>query len=336
VLASRRQKLLVGGVMLTLSTALVVVLVSMGNRPVGRGFVLHVDFDNVDNLKEGAEVRISALEVGRVLAVRHGVSVGAGEPAPLAQVRVDVWLRRDMAHLVRRSSVFYVNAKGVFGERYLEVGPAERPAPTVAAGAILRGVDAPKLDRLLQFGHDNLRAVAALARELAPDIRELARSSRRVRRTLERDLPPEKVRRVLESLRSAAREAEALEDTIRLATLDGRLARSALRAADRATTRTRRGLETLPEKLPVPEEMPLSEWRDQVSRAVKKLKAAADRADRLRTRGRALLAMVRKGRGTIGRILADPELVDEIKATHKLLKQTPWRTLGRPKRRPRR
>ena len=333
MLTSRRLQLAVGGVMLLLSTALVVGLVALGNRPLGRGFVAHVDFDYVDALQEGAEVRISALRVGRVLDLRPGVNVTAGEPPLRGSVRVDVWLRRDLAHLIRRSSVFYVNSKGVIGERYLEVGPppdASASAPALARGDVVRGVDFPKLDRMLQFGFENLRAMVALAAELRPEIHALGRGTARLRERLRQDLPESRVDALLARLDAALNDARGLQAELERA--GGlALARRAGSAVVRAVERTRAGLGSLP-PVGLPEEIPPA-WGEELGRAMSRLQAALARARDVGDRARRLLALVRGGKGTVGRILADPELADEIKETHRILKNNPWKALGRPPRR---
>lgn len=330
MLTSRRLQLAVGGV---ISTSLVVGLVALGNRPLGRGFVAHVDFDYVDALQEGADVRISALRVGRVLSVRHGVNVTAGEPPLAGSVRVDVWLHRDLAHLVRKSSVFYVNSKGVIGERYLEVGPppgASAPVPALAQGDVVRGVDFPKLDRMLQFGFENLRAMIGLAAELRPEIHALGRGTARLRERLRQDLPDSRLDALLGNLDATLDDARALQ--VELERAGGlALARRAGSAVLRAVDRSRAGLVSL-RPVHLPGEIPV-EWGEELGKAVGRLAAALEQARNVGDRARRLLALVRGGKGTVGRILADPELADEIKETHRILKNNPWKALGRPPRR---
>ena len=69
MLVGQRLQLAVGALVLVLTVTLVVGLVAMGHRPLGRGFVMHVDFSYLENLNEGAEVRICALSVGRAGAL---------------------------------------------------------------------------------------------------------------------------------------------------------------------------------------------------------------------------------------------------------------------------
>jgi hypothetical protein len=328
----RKVRLILGAAVLFVAATLVVGLVAMGNRPLARGHVVHVDFAHVDNLQEGAEVRISALVVGRVLAVRHGASRAGNEPPPLAAARVDLWIDRGMAHLLRENSIYYVNAKGVVGERYLEVGPPPRgraPAGQLRPGAAIRGVDSPKLDRLLQFGHDNLRAMALLARELRPEIRGLSAAMDRISVTMDRHAPPARVRRALDDLGRLVGELQDLRRELPPAPETRRTLAAVERAAQLTLDRfgpLRQRLDAL--ELP---ELP-QRWRDQLREGLGKLEAAATRGQAVAGLLRSLKRRVDAGQGTVGRLRADPQIIDEIKETHRILKETPWRAVVKPKR----
>lgn len=334
---TRRQKLAVGLALELILVALVVAIVALGNRSWSRGFVIFVDFDRLDNLKEGAEVRISGQAVGRVLAIESGRA--AGEPPLRAALRLRLWLERDRAGLVRRSSVFYLSAKGVIGERTVEVGPSPgEPLAAVVAGEVHRGVDPPMIDRLIQKGYANLRATLAIMRELRPDLRELGAVIGSVRARLEGIGPPERLRRLRASLESAVAEAGRLLAALRAASEDGRAPRGILRdlgaigerreafarAGENADALARRGEELAA--------LLSAEERARLTRSLERLREAGAHAAELAALAERLLARVRQGRGTIGRLLTDVEMSDEIKDAHRVLKESPWRALAKPPR----
>jgi phospholipid/cholesterol/gamma-HCH transport system substrate-binding protein len=330
--ADRRLRLVVGSVMLLSLCGLVFGLVALGDRTITGGYVLHVDFARVDNLKEGAEVRISALCVGRVLAIRQGVV--PGEPALRAPIRVDLWIEQETGHLVRKDSVFYINAAGVVGERYIEVGPPPgAPGPPAAAGQAFRGVDAPLLDRILQHGYEQLQAIAALTRELGPEIRALSAASDGLQSHLPGDLQPERLARTQGDLVALGVLASDLRDHFRAG-----LTRRTLARVQQLDRRLEGRLEPLiarikaiSRRLEPLQELLDAEQRERLSAAMGKLRSSFGEAQRLAAGLRLLTKRVEQGRGTVGRLIADPELVDEIKETHRILKESPWRTLARPR-----
>ena len=69
----RRLQLRLGSAMMALLVLLVVGLTALGDRTLSRGYQVHADFADVQNLKEGAKVRVSGALIGRVLAVRRGL-----------------------------------------------------------------------------------------------------------------------------------------------------------------------------------------------------------------------------------------------------------------------
>jgi len=86
------------------------------------------------------------------------------------------------------------------------------------------------------------------------------------------------------------------------------------------------------------------EARDRAERSLDRLREAAARWEQALAALQKLRARVESGRGTLGRMLADEEIADEIKEAHRLLKESPWRVLrrapenraprGAPRRRP--
>ena len=61
--------------------------------------------------------------------------------------------------LVRQDSRFYVNIAGIIGERYVEIVPGNADSPELADGAIVRGVDPPRIDQLLSQGYGVFRKI---------------------------------------------------------------------------------------------------------------------------------------------------------------------------------
>ena len=71
---------------------------------------------------------------------------------------------------------WFENSKGIFGERYLEIGPPPDGAAwerAVADGDSIRGIDPPRLDRLAAMSVRNLTTWKMLTADLAPEWRAL-------------------------------------------------------------------------------------------------------------------------------------------------------------------
>jgi ABC-type transporter Mla subunit MlaD len=289
--------LLVGAAMLLLCAVLVATLLLLGGRTLARGDVLHVSFGRIGSLKEGAEVRISGLRIGRVLAVRHVPSAGGAG----GKVLLDLWIERDHARLVRRNSVLYIGARGAIGEMHLEVGfPRGEPGPPAREGDLLEGEDPPQLDRMIQYGYENLGMTLALARELSPELRALGAAIDRFAAHLEGIAPPERLRDL--AARGAARARGG-----------------AVRARVEAIAAWMSEIGEL-----------VSSSSERAAAAGERLRGSVRDAAEIVGGLEALRDLVLDGRGSLGRMIADPKLVDEVKEAHRLLKEAPWRVLSRP------
>jgi ABC-type transporter Mla subunit MlaD len=338
MIRSRKLQLAVGFVMELLFLGLIVGLVLLGNRTLTRGFTILVDFDRVENLKEGALVRISAQPIGRVLSIRQ--SVRPGELPLQARLRADLWIEKRMSHFVRQNSVFYVNAKAVVGERYLEVGPFQGdPRPAVQGGELFRGIDAPLTDRLLQLGYRNVRETMSVVHALAPDLDELTTALGQLRKHLQETTSWDQVTRVYSGADRLVSEATALWSDLEAGTDRLRLVRRvatevsavAERKGDRLAVLERR-LENLSQSLEGIYELFSPKERARVQRSLGDLGRSADQVAAMAAAVRGLVELVESGRGTIGHFLFDPELTDEVKEAHRLLKESPWRALAKPPR----
>lgn len=86
---------------------------SRSNIAAPDGYTLYARFDNVDGLEIGADVRVSGIRVGKVIAAELDLDTYR------ARVAFDV--RRDVA-LPRDSSAAIVSS-GLFGSKYLAITP---------------------------------------------------------------------------------------------------------------------------------------------------------------------------------------------------------------------
>jgi len=335
---TRKLTLLTGLALELLLAGVVVTIIALGNRTLARGFVVYADFDRVDALKEGAHVRLSGMVIGRVLAIRQGV--GPGEPRALARNRVNLWLLQAHAHHVRQSSLIYINSNGPIGERYVEIGPSPgEPLPAAPAGHLFRGADAPQMDRLIQNSYDSIHAFLAAARELGPDVTDLILAGDEVRALLAEVAPGDRLPRVQASAKVALEEARGLVATLRAGTDDlkaplrllGKLGALGERDGERLRALSAR-LDTLQENLaPLLEALGPAE-QAQATSALAKLRHAFGDGQEAFALVTALLGRLEKGRGTLGRLMTDPTLNDEVKEVHRILKEGPWRAIAKPPR----
>lgn len=136
------------------------------SNPFSRTHQFYVTYNFAGGIDVGSPVRVSGIKVGRVEKIEFfqpfdaKARVGLKEPgsAPeevsedgklVAPVRLKVSIRKDAAVGVREDSRFYINIAGLIGERYLEITPGTRKAKELGSGAVVAGIDPPRIDQLI-------------------------------------------------------------------------------------------------------------------------------------------------------------------------------------------
>jgi phospholipid/cholesterol/gamma-HCH transport system substrate-binding protein len=112
----------------------------------------YVLYNFAGGIEVGSPVRVSGVKVGKVSKIEF-----LPETAETNQDRVTLKLTIDVSNKavpsVRQDSRFYVNMAGIIGEKYIEISPGSSNSPVVQNGAVLRGVDPPRIDQLLSQGY---------------------------------------------------------------------------------------------------------------------------------------------------------------------------------------
>ncbi len=117
----------------------------LGGIRFGRGseYTLTVDFDSADSLDRGASVRVAGVEVGKVREI------------DLRNNRAHLVLRINHGVRIGRDFTAALTAKGLLGEKYLELIPGSPNAPPLKNGeAITRTATYVDMDKLMTTLND--------------------------------------------------------------------------------------------------------------------------------------------------------------------------------------
>jgi phospholipid/cholesterol/gamma-HCH transport system substrate-binding protein len=346
--ADPRLTLRVGaGMMVVLVIAIVYLLFLRDRLFLGPSVNVRVYFHHVGPLKEGAEVIVAGRTVGKITSIRlvpreglrdGHVLAGAGGVEAIARIYDG---RR---HMVPVNGDFFVSSRGIFSERYLEVGPpldgAEPGAPAFDGMEVL-ATDPPTMDRVWQDAWDNLQIAKVFMAEVGPEARSLFAVIDELGATITDIEPgPGEYDRLRASVDRAVTEARTMYLALEVggatpADIRGLMARARI-ALDQmgATTRTLRV--RLAEI-----DGDFSRMRGRIDKASPGLElkvrlalraadGALERLERLQAKVSDLMGIIERGEGTIGRIANDPEFPEDAKELGKILKRTPARVVGHP------
>jgi phospholipid/cholesterol/gamma-HCH transport system substrate-binding protein len=321
------REIKVGAIALALIALAVGLLVAFENTHLRPGIRIQITMARTGALKEKAPVRIAGLELGRIERIELRAS--PGDPEEPTSAVLHVWIQRRHAWLVREDSIFFVNQVGLLGEAYIEVGavPGKAPGRPLDDGAVVEGIAPPRIDRVLANSTRNLEAATSLIRDGMPEVKQLGRSLTELDENLAALSPsPGDALRAWTALRALAREADALADGLESGSIaDGRVPGVQSQWAASAS-------------LLVPRLRALSDAADRLAplqlteafEAIDDARAIYARAQQTMASAGVLAAYVTGAKGTLGALLQDAELNDDLKAMSKRLKRTPWESAGHP------
>ncbi|MBN1947291.1 MAG: MCE family protein [Bradymonadales bacterium] len=350
----------VGALVILAIVLLGVFVFFMGDFQFGKRFYLFVDFDNAGGLKPGADVRVAGIPAGQVEQIRF---LGGEYDETLQRhvyVRVRLEIQQEMHGAVGEGAAFIITTLSVLGEPYIEIVNTVPPGPPIAENSIQLGQSPVRLDEMLRSAYRGLRGLdnllvtvdrffqesdldrlltetADLAEHLDLVVQDNADQVEVIIagveetvtsiRTLVTDNQP-RIDNIVQTLESAMVELDQLGMGLNEAVGDGRVIRS-------ATERLEEVLNSLSQQAPgILADVGSSAQRlDRILEEgeeplVQTLTNASGLSAELATASgelAALAAYVNAGRGSIGALLRDDELYDDIRELIRELKRRPWR-----------
>jgi phospholipid/cholesterol/gamma-HCH transport system substrate-binding protein len=134
-----KVEVLTGAAVLLVAVGFLVFAVAHSGRTPARGYELHAQFDHVDGLSVGADVRIAGVKVGSVL------QMGIDPQTYLANVTFSV---RDTIKLPKDTGA-EVTSEGLLGGKFLNLSPGGDTAELPVGGTITITQSSISLEQLL-------------------------------------------------------------------------------------------------------------------------------------------------------------------------------------------
>ena len=327
------------GALIVVSLGLLVGFVAMlGGLSLSPMFRVYVDYDFSGNIHAGAPVKISGIKVGKVEEVQFLGGTYDADVKRRVQVRLTVRIEQRAQEAIHEGAEFFVNTQGVLGEQYLEIAPGTHSKPTLEPESIVRGVDPPRTDLIIARLYEFLDSITTLLREDKEVLRDLLRSGAKVARSLDQLLGEnrEDIRKLLTNLDRLTAETADLLAKLDKGIGDPEELRRTIANVEALSTSLRTDIGPLLQKtkraldgvgdvaaLLGPEE------KKKVMRAIDELLALSIKAQTLATDAAALTGDLRKGKGTAGALLVDPQIYDDLKELTRDLKRNPWKFFWR-------
>ncbi|MCA9544275.1 MAG: MCE family protein [Myxococcales bacterium] len=348
-MAGRMLEAKVGALVIVAVTLLIGFVVLLGNVSVGARRILHVEFADSGSMLAGAPVKIAGVRAGRVEAVEFLVARDARRSAPRFKgeppinVRVTLAIDEAMAPSVRQDSQFIITTQGVLGEKYLEIVPGTGGSPEWAADSDIRGSDPPRVDVLFSRIDSIMAQVQeALSGEdgqvrVGELVTRLTRLVKNVDELLERN--GDKLDVVFDNVAAASGDARQLIVSLNRGLGDGtdliavrgdlkHITGVAAKEIGPTVQVARRTLQRADAALATVTEL-VEGNREPIAATLQGLPPVLARAEAITRDVQYVTDGLKSGRGTVGQLIVDQEIYDDLKEMLRDLKRHPWKVLWR-------
>jgi phospholipid/cholesterol/gamma-HCH transport system substrate-binding protein len=335
--ATKSIEVKVGMLILVGVSLLAALILVMGGITFQKRFALFVDFENPGGIQPGAPVKMAGVRVGTIEALEFRAS----PPDPLTGrrtlVRAKIMVEERYHREIHRNAEFYVTTQGVLGEQFLAIDPGTGN-DQIAANTIAVGMGPPRIDLFVARAYTLLdEAVAGVASnrdQIRGIVHNLAGTLQHTNDLLARN--GSRIDRLLEDTDQLIRDGDGLVNAARARYVDGAEVRRIMARAESV-------LATIDREVP-----PLS--RDaralmananriangigdtqiqDVQATLRDVRSIARRADTIAGDAQRVSQHIRQGRGTVGALLMDEEVYDDLQELVRDLKHNPWKFFWR-------
>lgn len=334
------------GALFLFSVALLVAFVLvLGDFSFSDGFNFSVEFDNAGGLKPGADVAIAGLNVGTVQELRFLKNEESkGPDAAAVAVRAKIRIDEKYADAIRTNSDFFITTRGVLGEPYIEIVTRDFDAGPIQKDAVLRGVDPPRMDLIVAKASQLLTVLTDLLDD--PDIhaKDLLANTASLMKNLDSLLVDN--RGVLDETLGNVRDGSASAKNV-LAGLDSAVGdgatlksifadtRVVAQKANGITSRLDKDIDPLMDDVlasagnlrhvAASADRIVTGNEAKITDTISNLQSSTAKLDRLSADAQVVMANVSQGKGTVGALISDREIYDDLKEMLKIIKQRPWK-----------
>jgi phospholipid/cholesterol/gamma-HCH transport system substrate-binding protein len=161
--AKERRQIIRVGMFLGIGLALAgVVIFSIGSNHqiFDKKYTYHAAFDNVDGLSLDAPVRLGGLDCGRV------TSIDFSKDLKDKRIHVQMKISETFADRIRADSVARVNNRGVLGDKAVDISLGSPESPRVANGGDLQTGSSGELTALIKTSTEILDNAVQITRDL--------------------------------------------------------------------------------------------------------------------------------------------------------------------------
>ncbi len=335
-MSQRSIEVKVGALILVALALLGGFIVIMGGVSFEPTYTVYVSFHNPGGLQSGAPVRISGVKIGRVSEIEfRGGQTNPKTREPEPPIRAIAKIEKRYQRSIHADSRWFVTSQGVLGEMFLAVDPGSYDKPELADGASVQGISPPRLDLLLSESYELLhRAYLGITnndQKIAETFDGLHRTLKASGEILEKNGP--KVDRIVSNVEDMTSEAQSTLKAARERYVDNPQITRIMNDVEHSTSVMSKNIEPMLSdgRVVLSDGKKLTQAlasEQQIARYQAMTRDAADAAASakgLAKDAEGLMQHVKDGRGTVGALVMDEAVYDDLQEMLRDLKHNPWK-----------
>jgi phospholipid/cholesterol/gamma-HCH transport system substrate-binding protein len=327
------------GILILVSLGILAVFIlAMSAISFQKTYTVYVDFDNPGGLQTGAPVRIAGVKVGSVDELEFKGGIVDPKVNRRVLVRAKVSIQQKVQSTIHDDADFYVTTQGVLGEQFMQIDPGTPARPILAENAIVKGIDPPRLDLFLAKAYELLDTTVTGINNNRQLLSDMAVNAAGLMKNLNGVLGDnrERIDRTMENLEKLSTEANALTKDAHARINDPRVDRT-LSNIDAISGDIRKdsapmlkdAREALANANRASAVIGSEEQAAKLKKSFEDLAELASRADATAADAQAIVQHIKKGEGTVGALVMDEEVYDDVQEMLRDLKHNPWKFLWR-------
>ena len=334
----------VGALVLFALALLVSFVLVLGDFTVGNTFSFNIEFDNAGGLKPGADVAIAGINVGNVQSLRFIQREGGGPMDNVVAVRASIAVENKYADAIREDSEYFITTRGVLVEPYIEIVTEDFEAPPIEEGAVVRGVDPPRMDIIVAKASELMSALTDLLSDPEIQTKDLIANTASLMKNIDSFVVDNRddLDQTMDNVRDGSGEASKLLTALNVAVDDGEGLKRTITNAERTaanansiTTKLDRDIDPILDNVSATAENArqvgesanrlIVENEPKIARTIDNVETSSDNLVAMSKDANSMVSSIRSGEGTVGALLNDREIYDDLKETLRNIKQRPWK-----------
>ncbi len=315
-------------------------VVVMGGLSFEPTYTVYVDFENPGGLQSGAPVKIAGVKVGKVEEVQfRGGEVNPTNNEPVPPIRVVAHVEKRYQKAIYENSRWYVTTQGVLGEQFLAVEPGSNDRPVLKEGATVQGISPPRLDLLLAESYELLhRAYEGITK----NENKISETFDGLHDTLKGTGDffkhnDKKLDNIVTNVESLSVEANDTVKAARSRYVDNPQINRIINNVEHTTVTLNKNLDpmltdgrqVLADTKKLTGTLSSDKQLKRIDKITSDVSDTTGRARLAAADAQALVAHIKRGKGTVGALVMDEAVYDDLQEMLRDLKHNPWKFFWR-------